>query len=195
MKAYYHARAAEYDDWWLFKGLYADRRPPGWDDARTMLEGWIADLPPRRTLDVACGTGFMTRFLRGEVVGLDQSSAMLARAQERLPERTFVEGDALELPFADDSFERIFSSYFYCHLEPDDRDRFVSEARRVASELVVVGSRWNGRDPRERWEERTLADGSTWQVFKRLFVPEELARELGGRVLHENRYFVMVAAP
>jgi len=194
VKAYYHARAPEYDDWWLHEGLYAGRRPPGWDEERSALERWIAELPPKRTLDVACGTAFMTRFLRGDVVGLDQSSAMLEEAQRRLPDTTFVEGDALELPFEDGAFERIFTSYFYCHLDEDDRRRFLAEARRVAPELVVVGTRWNGQDARERWEERTLGDGSTWQVFKRVFVPEELARELGGEVLHQNRYFVMVAA-
>ena len=32
-------------------------------------------------------------------------------------------------------------------------------------------------------------------VYKRVFVPAELAAELGGRVLHENRYFVMAASP
>jgi hypothetical protein len=32
-------------------------------------------------------------------------------------------------------------------------------------------------------------------VYKRVFVPEDLAAELGGRVLHENRYFLMVGAP
>jgi ubiquinone/menaquinone biosynthesis C-methylase UbiE len=195
VKAYYHARAREYDDWWLHRGLYAKRRPPGWDEDRAQLEGWIAELPPARTLDVACGTGFMTQHLRGEVVGLDQSDSMIAIAQERLPEATFVQGDALALPFPDGSFDRVFSSYFYCHLEEDDRVRFVAETRRVAAELVVIGSVWNGTDPRERWDERVLRDGSRWRVFKRVFVPEELARELGGRVLHEGRYFVMVAAP
>lgn len=195
MKAYYHARAREYDDWWLYRGLYAKKRPPGWDEERAQLERWIAELPPARTLDVACGTGFMTRHLRGEIVGLDQSDAMIAVAQERLPETTFVQGDALELPFADDAFDRVFSSYFYCHLEEDDRVRFLAEARRVASELVIVGSRLKPGEQAERWDERVLKDGSRWRVFKRMFVPEELARELGGRVLHESRYFVMVAAP
>ena len=37
-----------------------------------------------RTLDVACGTGFITQHLSGEVVGLDQSEAMLAIARERV---------------------------------------------------------------------------------------------------------------
>jgi hypothetical protein len=40
-----------------------------------------------------------------------------------------------------------------------------------------------------------LKDGSRWKVFKRVFVPEELATELGGRVLHASRLFLMVASP
>jgi SAM-dependent methyltransferase len=35
-----------------------------------------AALEPIRTLDVACGTGFLPRHLRGDVVGIDQSPAM-----------------------------------------------------------------------------------------------------------------------
>jgi demethylmenaquinone methyltransferase/2-methoxy-6-polyprenyl-1,4-benzoquinol methylase len=195
VKAYYEARAREYDDWWLGRGLYANRRRPGWDEARSELEEWIGELPPKRTLDVACGTGFMTRHLRGEVVGLDQSSSMLDVARDQAPNARFVQGDALELPFDDDAFERLFASYFYCHLEEDDRIRFLAQARRVAEELVVVASIHRGDDEPERWEERRLRDGSRWQVYKRVFVPDELADELGGRVLHTNAFFVMAASP
>jgi len=195
VKAYYEARAHEYDDWWLGRGGYVDRDRPGWDQARMELEAWIAGLEPARTLDVACGTGFMTRHLRGEVVGLDQSSSMIDVARRQAPNGTFVQGDALDLPFEDDAFDRLFTSYFYCHLEEDDRRRFLAEGRRVARELVVVASVPGEGDPLERWEERRLRDGSHWQVYKRVFVPDDLAKELGGRVLHANRYFVMVASP
>jgi ubiquinone/menaquinone biosynthesis C-methylase UbiE len=195
MKAYYEARAPEYDDWWLGRGLYAKHRPPHWDEERGRLEEWIAGLPSTRTLDVACGTGFMTRHLRGEVVGLDQSETMLQVAREQAPQADFVQGDALELPFPDGSFDRIFASYFYCHLEEDEAARFRAEARRVGRELVVVGTVLQAGDPHTQWQERVLSDGSRWEVYKRLFVPEELADELGGRVLHQSRYFVMAASP
>ncbi|MGH3080576.1 MAG: class I SAM-dependent methyltransferase [Gaiellaceae bacterium] len=195
MKAYYEARAREYDDWWLGRGLYIDRHRPGWVDARDELADWIAALPSARTLDVACGTGFMTRHLRGEVVGLDQSPSMIEVAREQAPHADFVAGDALELPFEDSAFDRVFTSYFYCHLEEDDRRRFLAEARRVARELVVVASIHSEGEEPERWEERKLSDGSRWQVYKRVFAPDDLAKELGGRVLHANRYFVMVASP
>ena len=195
MKAYYHARAREYDDWWLGHNLYADKHRPGWDEKRAQLERWIEDLQPRHTLDVACGTGFMTRRLRGDVTGLDQSDAMLDVAREQVPGATFVQGDALELPFDDGAFERIFSSYFYCHLEEDDRVRFLAEARRVAPELVIVGSRLQPHEQAERWDERVLKDGTRWRVFKRMFDPEALARELDGRALHQSHYFVMACSP
>jgi ubiquinone/menaquinone biosynthesis C-methylase UbiE len=195
VKLYYDRRAPEYDDWWLGQGLYADRDRPGWDDELRALEQAVAALPPCRTLDVACGTGFLTRHLRGQVVGIDQSERMLAVAREQAPHVSFVQGDGLELPFEDGSFDRVFTSYFYCHLEEDDRRRFLAEARRVAPELVVVGSVLQpGAEP-TRWEERFLQDGSRWTVYKRVFVPEELAAELGGGdVVHEGRYFVVVRA-
>ena len=45
-----------------------------------------ASLSAARTLDVACGTGFLTRHLRGFVVAIDQSPAMVAIARSRLPD-------------------------------------------------------------------------------------------------------------
>lgn len=195
MKTYYDRRAREYDDWWLSRGLYVDRDRPGWDDEVDVLAELIASFEPARTLDVACGTGFLTRHLRGEVVGLDQSERMLGVAREQAPGATFVLGDALALPFGDGTFDRVFTSYFYCHLEDEERKRFLAEARRVAPELVVVASVPGAGDALERYEERVLKDGSRWTVFKRVFTGTQLAEELGGgEVLHEGRWFVVVRA-
>jgi ubiquinone/menaquinone biosynthesis C-methylase UbiE len=193
MRAYYHARAREYDDVWLGRGLYANRVRPGWNEEREALFAEIRALPPARTLDVACGTGFVTRHLPGDVVGLDQSDAMLELAHERVPQARFVVGDALALPFDTGSFDRVFASWFYCHLEEPDRIRFLAEARRVAPELVVVASLRPTGVERARWEERVLQDGSRWTVFKRYFLPDELVAELGeGAAFYAGRHFVAV---
>jgi ubiquinone/menaquinone biosynthesis C-methylase UbiE len=195
MKAYYHARAREYDDWWLQRGLFEGRANPGWQPERDQAFAAIASLPPKRTLDVACGTGFVTRLLGNDVVGLDQSDAMLAVASEQAPNATYTEGDALDLPFEDGSFERVFTSHFYGHLEEDDRERFLAEARRVAPELVVFDAALHDGEPRFEWQERVLEDGSSWSVYKRFFTGEGLLGELGGgRVLFEGRWFVLVRA-
>jgi ubiquinone/menaquinone biosynthesis C-methylase UbiE len=194
VKAYYDQRAPEYDDWWLGRGLYADRKRPGWEDELGLLEGVIRDLPPVRTLDVACGTGFLTRHLRGEVVGLDASERMLEVARGQAPAAHFEHGDALSLPFEDGAFDRVFTSYFYCHLEDEERERFLAEARRVAPELVVVASIRGDGDDSERWEERRLEDGSRWNVYKRVFEGPDLADELNGELVFTGRWFVIVRA-
>jgi ubiquinone/menaquinone biosynthesis C-methylase UbiE len=195
MRRYYDQRAHEYDDWWLGRGLFAGRPRPGWPEEVDELVSVIGSLPPARTLDVACGTGMLTRHLPGEVVALDQSDAMVAVAAERMPGVRVVQGDAVPLPFDDGEFERVFTSHFYGHLLPDERERFLGEARRVARELVVVDSALREDVQPEEHQERVLSDGSRHTVYKRFFAPEELAAELGGgRVLHAGRWFVAVVA-
>jgi demethylmenaquinone methyltransferase/2-methoxy-6-polyprenyl-1,4-benzoquinol methylase len=190
---YYDRRAPEYDDWYLGTGLYADLARPGFEEERRRVEAVLAALPPAATLDVACGTGFLTRHLRGVVTGLDQSRRMLDIAAASAPNATFVRGDALVLPFPDDTFERVVSGHFYGHLDERQRATFLKEVRRVATELVVVDASVAASDVAETWSPRTLSDGSTWEVFKRYFTPESLLVELGGGdVIHDGTWFVVV---
>ena len=195
MKAYYEKRAPEYDDWYLGTGRFAARDRPGWNEELDTLRTALEALPPSRTLDVACGTGFLTRHLPGEIVGLDQSQAMLDEARVQAPNATYVVGDALALPFSDNEFDRIFTASFYGHLEGADRETFLRKTRRVAPELVVADAALRPDVEPEERQERILNDGSRWEVYKRYFDPEALARELGGgRVLHAGRWFVVVQA-
>ena len=193
MKAYYEHRAPEYDDWYLGVGRFAERDRPGWENELEALIRSLEALPAARTLDIACGTGFLTRHLPGEVVGLDQSESMLEQARSQAPSADYVHGDALELPFEDGAFERVFTGHFYGHLEHDERERFLREARRVARELVVVDASSRHSEVDEEWQERILNDGSRWRVYKRYFTPEQLAAELGGgTTVFAGRWFVGV---
>ena len=195
MREYYDRRAREYDDWYRGRGLFAGRDRPGWDEEVAQLVDVVASLPAARTLDVACGTGFLTRHLHGDVVALDQSESMLEEARRRAPGATFLQGDALALPVPDESFDRVFTAHFYGHLDEADRERFLAETRRVARELVVVDSSRESSEADEAHQERVLSDGSRWQVFKRWFTPERLAAELGGgETLFAGRWFVAVRA-
>jgi demethylmenaquinone methyltransferase/2-methoxy-6-polyprenyl-1,4-benzoquinol methylase len=196
VKEYYDRRAPEYDDWYLGQGKFADRVRPQWEEERDELVEALRALPARRTLDVACGTGFLTQYLPGEVTGLDQSERMLREAARQAPEATLVQGDALQLPFDDGAFERVFTGHFYGHLEDDDRRRFLSEAARLASELVVVDSSRASVDIDEEMQTRELDDGSRWEVYKRWFTGDGLARELGGGdVLLDGQWFIAVRSP
>jgi demethylmenaquinone methyltransferase/2-methoxy-6-polyprenyl-1,4-benzoquinol methylase len=194
--AYYDRRAPEYDDWYLGAGLYADRVRPRFTEELGRVTSSLEALDPATTLDVACGTGFLTRHLPGAVTGLDRSGRMLEVATRQAPHATFVQGDGLALPFPDDSFERIVSGHFYGHLDGPQRSIFLREARRVAAELVIVDASLAHSDVAEEWSRRVLRDGSEWEVYKRYFTPDGLLGELGrGEVLHAGTWFVVVRSP
>jgi ubiquinone/menaquinone biosynthesis C-methylase UbiE len=193
VKEYYDLRAPTYDDWYLGRGRYAARDADAWQRDLAGLVESIEALSPARTLDVACGTGFLTRYLQGEVLGFDQSARMLEIAASQAPHATFRQGDALALPFPDDSFERVFTGHFYGHLDPESRGRFLAEARRVGAELVVVDAAERVDHEREEIQPRELPDGSVWPILKRFFTPSSLADELGGgETVYSGPLFVAV---
>lgn len=130
----------------LFSGLpeHYDRvgavmsfgQDPRW---RRALVDVIVPRAGMRILDVATGTGMIAFALasRGaEVVGLDQSEAMLERARARLerspalaPRITFLVGEAEALPFADGEFDALSFSYLLRYV--DDRAATMRELSRV----------------------------------------------------------------
>ncbi len=67
--------------------------------------------PGGKALDVATGTGDLAIELArrvgpsGSVIGSDFSEAMLERARQKEPALTWEQGNALALPYADDSFD------------------------------------------------------------------------------------------
>lgn len=116
----------------------------------------LASLPAVRVLDVACGTGFLTQHLRGEVVGVDQSPGMVSVAAARLPAAQIIQGDAVPLPIDDAAFDCVFTSHFYGHLLACERERFLNEARRVGRRLIVAESAKRVDVRAEDWQELTL---------------------------------------
>ncbi len=194
MRAHFDQRAAEYDDWWLGTGSFAERERPGWSAEVEQLIGVVRALPPARVLDVACGTGFLTQHLRGQLVALDQSPRMVEIAAARMPHARVLQGDVAPLPFGDGEFDRVFTSHFLHHLSPNQRAAFIADARRVARELVVVEDVRRADAPAEVWHERVGSDGSHHHMHRHSFTAAELISELGaGQVLHEGRWFVVVA--
>jgi SAM-dependent methyltransferase len=187
MRAYYERRAAEYDDWWLGAGQFEQRERPGWyADVSALIDVLLA-LAPARTLDLACGTGFLTRHLPGDVTGVDQSAGMIEVAAARCKDGTFEVGDALA---PRPGFERIFSSHFYGHLDASQREAFLALP---SDELVIVDSALRPDGVPESWQERVLDDGSRHSVYKRWFTAAGLAAEIGGaEVLHDGPWFVAV---
>lgn len=96
--------------------------------------------PDRQYLDVCCGTGDLTLRIAdklsagGKVTGLDFAAKMLelARSRAQMSKSSsvcFIEGDALNLPFADHSFDGAIISFGLRNLS--DLGRGLSEMARV----------------------------------------------------------------
>ncbi|MFV0452000.1 MAG: demethylmenaquinone methyltransferase [Propioniciclava sp.] len=97
----------------------------------------VRALEPRagdRILDLAAGTGTSSRPLAdagATVVPTDLSFRMLAEGRRRQPDLTFVNADALQLPFADGTFDAVTISYGLRNVE--DTAAALREMRRVTA--------------------------------------------------------------
>ena len=98
--------------------------------------------PGGSALDVACGSGKLTAELAkiagkpGHVVGLDFSPRMLDIARAAHPSLEFVEGDALDLPFDDRSFDATTIAFGLRNLA--DPIHGLREMVRVSRRAVVL---------------------------------------------------------
>jgi len=91
-------------------------------------------------LDVGCGTGTLIvmlkrQYLAVQVVGLDPDSKALQRARKKARGAgvsvQLDHGFADELPYGEQSFDRVFSSFMFHHLDEDERERTSREVLRV----------------------------------------------------------------
>ncbi len=116
---------------------------------RQMLGEVLRSVRPRPgdvVLDAGCGTGNVSRLLLragADVVGIDASPAMLARAEQKCADGVFAQHDLNEpLPFRDASFDAVVSVHTLYVL--DDPERTLRELARVTApggRLVIVHPR------------------------------------------------------
>jgi len=127
--------------------------------------------PGQKILDIGCGKGFMlyelTQAVPGiEVVGLDISQYAIDNAKEEI--RPFlVQGLAQELPFADNSFDLVYSITTLHNLYIYDLKKAVKEINRVSknnAHIAVEAYR----------NEREKANLLYWQLTcECFFTPDE----------------------
>lgn len=162
----------------LFRGL-----PARYDALSAALSFWqdprwrralvdvVAPAAGERILDVATGTGMVAaellRRANCTVVGLDQSTEMLAGARARFAGAggepvELVEGQAEALPFADASFDALTFTYLLRYV--DDPPATVRELARVVRPGGRVGSLEFGVPP---WAPAQVA----WRLYTAVGLP------------------------
>jgi demethylmenaquinone methyltransferase/2-methoxy-6-polyprenyl-1,4-benzoquinol methylase len=190
LAGYYAARAVEYER------IYD--RPERQGDLRR-LEAWLPELVAgRRVLEVACGTGYWTRFLatRAEsVVATDLNLETLAVARTKdLPSAQveFRQADAHALPADLGTFDAAVACFWWSHMPAAERPRFFESLHRrlepdalvvLVDNLYVPGSstpisRTDGAG--DTYQLRTLESGETFEVLKNFPTEELLHTEAAG---------------
>lgn len=193
MQSYYAARAGEYDR------VY--QKPERQSDLR-QIEQWLPALLSGATvLEVACGTGYWTRFIAPvatAVVAIDAAPETLQIARQRVDAANvlFQVGDAYALSGSGRSFDAAFAGFWFSHVPLERQHEFLAGlnsaltpgARVVLLDnLFVAGSSspvaeqdGNGNT----YQYRSLSNGSTHRVLKN-FPAETQLRALAARGLGE----------
>jgi len=122
---------------------------PLYDPIQRLLGGGVALadlvevaslLPSQRVLEIGCGTGSLMveigrRHPAVAIVGLDPDPKALARARNKLAGAGIAaqidQGFADRLPYETASFDRVFSSFMFHHLDADVKTGTLAEVRRV----------------------------------------------------------------
>ena len=113
----------------------------GADSARRTLLEQANLRPGHRVLDIGCGTGTLVALIKRvhpevSVVGLHPDPKALARAKKKAARAgvsiQFDQGFSDELPYADASFDRVFSSFMFHHIHADQREKTLQEVYRFS---------------------------------------------------------------
>ena len=124
-------------------------------------------------LDVGCGTGTLVVMLKRqysavEVTGIDPDKEALRRAHKKTScagiSVQLDQGFADELPYSERSFDRVFSSFMFHHLDEDERERTSREVLRV----LKPGGSFHLLD--------FVADETSHGFFERLFAGHALMK-------------------
>jgi ubiquinone/menaquinone biosynthesis C-methylase UbiE len=127
---------AGYDVW---ANTYDERDNPLIRTEEPALLSLLEDLPEGPVVDAACGTGRLTAHLleRHPVIGVDNSPEMLARARQKFPQASFLDGDLAALPIETASVTSAVSALALSHL-PELTPAVTELARVVAPGGRVV---------------------------------------------------------
>ncbi len=201
MQTYYAARAPEYD------AIY--RKPERQADLRA-IEAWLpARFARARVLEVACGTGYWTRFIAPvalSVLGVDAAPETLRMAEARMAEAgveanvRFEVGDAYALAASEPKCDGAFAGFWFSHIPKARVREFLTGLGAVLApgarvvlldNLFVEGSSSpiSERDGEgNSYQARKLADGSVHRVLKNFPSEAELratAEGLGTNVAYQ----------
>ncbi len=137
------------EDYNLIAKEFSNTRQRPWPEIKFLFDKYLS--PEDKVLDIGCGNGRFFPFFKGGYVGIDNSEKLIGLAREKFPDADFREANALNLPFDDESFDRVYSIAVLHHIPSKQlRIKFLKQAKRVLKadgKLILVV--WKFRDRKE----------------------------------------------
>ena len=147
-------------------------------------EFWLPlmdELRPASVVEVGCSVGGNLQWIAqrvppARVVGVDVNTKALRRLEERVPNVRGMHGPARDLPFADRSFDFVFTTDVLVHQPDETLEKVMSEMVRVARRWVFCAERPGAATVDAAHQGRTepLVRRDYGDIFEELF-PYELA--------------------
>jgi demethylmenaquinone methyltransferase/2-methoxy-6-polyprenyl-1,4-benzoquinol methylase len=219
--AYYRARAAEYDAWWLRTGRF--------DRGAANNAAWHADVAqaereivvmlerqrPSRVLELACGTGLCTRHIAprvAHVTAVDAAPEVIAINRDRVGSANvdYVQADLFTFE-PQSAYDLVFMGFWLSHVPHARFDAFWDMVRRA---LAPQGIAWlvdSAHDPTSHAIDhatpdkdagiatRRLDDGREFRIVKVFWEPSTLGARLAAcgfaaQIAKTPRYFIYGSA-
>jgi SAM-dependent methyltransferase len=141
------------DDYNLIADDFSRTRSFVWEELKPLADYII---PGEKILDLGCGNGRLLQIFKGKNIdyfGVDSSEKLIEIAKKRYPNKKFQVADALNLPFPNNYFDKIYSIAVLHHIPSVEfRRRFLKEAKRVLKpEGLLILTVWNWWDFWRGW--------------------------------------------
>lgn len=130
---------------WAEEVALRKARMPIYHLQEIFLEEYLSKAAPAKVLDFGCGFGRHLEYLRRvpklDLYGFDQSESMVGAMSWATPawrkKRISVGKPLNKLPYADDTFDVVFTVSVLIHVRPRDLDQVISELVRVCRGQVI----------------------------------------------------------